>query len=149
MDGGQSYADLKAAFKLRTSYYPTLWIALNRNRMTLYEVINQRVDQMMDTGLLQEVESLLQAGYRNALTAQAAIGYKELVPVIEEGADLATAIADIKQSSRRYAKRQLSWFRSDPRVKWLDVDDVPMEQLVQQVLQLLAGYNCEKESTLN
>ena len=61
---------------------------------------------------------------RDALTAAQAIGYKEFVPVIEDGADLDEAIAAVKQASRRYAKRQLTWFRADPRIAWIDVTEL-------------------------
>ena len=135
---GHSYADTKAAFSKRTSWYPTIWIGLTMDRAQLYQRINKRVDDMLDAGLLEEVRSLLNSGYRPALTAQQAIGYKELVPVIEGGADLEMAVSDIKQASRRYAKRQLSWFRSDPRVQWVDVGDKDLAQILKEVEALTA-----------
>jgi len=92
--------------------------------------IDERVDAMLSAGLLDEVARLLEAGYRDALTATQAIGYKELVPVLEDGADLGDAVARIKQATRRYAKRQLTWFRADPRVLWVDVTGMaPQETL--------------------
>ncbi|MCL2525716.1 MAG: tRNA (adenosine(37)-N6)-dimethylallyltransferase MiaA [Coriobacteriia bacterium] len=160
-EAGQCYADIKSAFKQRRSHYPTLWVGLTRDRAELYDHINSRVDQMMGQGLLREVDALLQRGYRDALTAAAAIGYKELVPVIDaHGVDestwtdearleFAAAVEDIKQASRRYAKRQLSWFRADARVHWIDVDNMTAEEVVARVLKLRDAYNsnCQLKSS--
>jgi tRNA dimethylallyltransferase len=123
-DGGVSYADTKERFADRNPFYPSTFIGLTMERDALYARIDARVDAMMEAGLLAEVEALLAAGYRDALTAAQAIGYKELVPVLEEGADLNAAVAAIKQASRRYAKRQTSWFNADPRVRWVDVTEL-------------------------
>jgi tRNA dimethylallyltransferase len=127
---GVSYADQAAGFATRRDHYPARYVGLTMERAALYARIDARVDQMIDTGLVDEVRGLLDAGYRDAVTAAQAIGYKELVPVIEEGTDLSEAVEAIKQASRRYAKRQLTWFRADPRVMWLDVTDLsPAERL--------------------
>lgn len=142
---GQSYADIKQAFKVRNSYYPTIWIGLNCERELLYDRINKRVDTMIEQGLLQEVEGLLQQGYRKALTAQQAIGYKELVPVLEETESLDSAISAIQQASRRYAKRQLSWFRGDERIKWIANDDMTTSQVLEQIFTLIEPYNMVQE----
>ena len=99
----------------------TRFLGLTMDRSLLYERIEARVDAMLAAGLVEEVEALVGAGLADALTAMQAIGYKELVPVVRGQADLADAVADIKTSSRRYAKRQLSWFRADSRVHWIDV----------------------------
>ncbi|MCL2403307.1 MAG: tRNA (adenosine(37)-N6)-dimethylallyltransferase MiaA [Coriobacteriia bacterium] len=140
-EAGDSYADIKQEFKKRNSYYPTLWIGLNCERELLYQRINQRVDDMMQQGLLQEVDRLLQEGYRDALTAQQAIGYKELVPVLEGSEDLETAVAAIKQATRRYAKRQLSWFRGDPRIQWIENDNMTTPEVLEQIQGLVEDYN--------
>jgi tRNA dimethylallyltransferase len=119
-EAGVSYAAQSAQFKTRTEYYPTVYIGLMWPREMLYARIDARVDDMITNGLLREVEQLLSAGLRDALNASAAIGYKELVPVVAEGAPLAEAIEQIKGASRHYAKRQISWFKADPRLRWLD-----------------------------
>ena len=120
-DEGVSYAIQAAGFGRRESVYRTAFVGLTMEREALYARIGSRVDAMLAGGLLDEVRRLLEAGYRDALTAAQAIGYKELVPVVEAGADLAEAVEQVKQATRRYAKRQLTWFRSDPRIAWLDV----------------------------
>ena len=120
-EDGPTYAEQHAGFGQRTSVYAAMHIGLSVDRVALYARIDARVDEMLAAGLLDEVRRLLGEGFREALTAPQAIGYKELVPVIEDGADIAEAAGSIKSATRHYAKRQLTWFRADPRVTWLDV----------------------------
>lgn len=135
---GTSYSDQASGFGSRTSHYPgTDYIGLTMEREMLYDRIDARVDAMIDSGLLDEVAQLAERGYADALTAMQAIGYKELLSVLRDGAELSEAIAQIKQSSRRYAKRQLSWFRADPRMRWLDVAVLSLEDATEAALDLL------------
>jgi tRNA dimethylallyltransferase len=90
-------------------------------RSALYARINARVVQMMKDGLLSEVEALLQAGVSPQAQAMQGIGYKELVPVLSGQKLLPAAVLDIQQNTRRYAKRQLTWFRRNGAVRWLDM----------------------------
>ena len=122
LDNGVPYVEQRAGFSSRNSLYRTAFVGLTMPREKLYRRIDERVDAMVESGLLGEVEGLLDAGLRGALTSSQAIGYKEFVPVVEGTADLNETIAAVKQASRRYAKRQLTWFRADPRVTWFDVD---------------------------
>ena len=133
---GVSYASQTAGFAERRQFYPSVHIGLDMERERLYERIDARVDAMLEAGLLDEVRALLAAGFREALTAQQAIGYKELVPVIEEGAPLGEAIAAIKHASRRYAKRQLTWFRADGRIRWIDVDNRSAEAIADELVRV-------------
>lgn len=134
---GVSYAEQASRFSVRTSVYQTVFIGLVMRRDLLYAAIDARVDAMLEAGLLDEVRALLERGYREALTARQAIGYKELVPVIEKGAPLEQAAAAIKQATRRYAKRQLTWFRADPRVRWIDVTGRSPEDVRADALRLV------------
>lgn len=136
-DEGVSYAEQLAAFSARESVYDARFVGLEMPRERLYQRIDARVDAMLAAGLLGEVERLLAAGFREALTASQAIGYKEFVPVLEEGADLQEAVASVKQSTRRYAKRQLTWFRADPRVRWVDVTDLSPAAAAERVIAAL------------
>ncbi len=88
-------------------------------RGILYERINNRVDMMIKDGLIDEVKSLF-ADYGDQHTAMKAIGYKEIIAAIKGETDIETAIAMIKQNSRRFAKRQITWFKRDTRIHWLD-----------------------------
>lgn len=122
--GGPTYAEQATHFSVRRTEVPAKLIGLTMQRSALYARIDTRVDAMVADGLLDEVRTLLASGYRQALTAAQAIGYKELVPVVEAGAELEEAVAAIKQATRRYAKRQLTWFRADPRIEWIDVTEL-------------------------
>ncbi len=134
---GVSYAHQAAGFALRAAYYSTTYIGLTMDRERLYRQIDERVDAMLGAGLLVEVRRLLDEGFRGALTAAQAIGYKEFVPVIEAGASLEDAVAKVKRATRRYAKRQLTWFGADPRVRWLDVADLSLAEAATQALRLV------------
>ncbi len=134
---GSSYAGQARRFKTRQSIYDTAFVGLTMQRDRLYARIDDRVDDMISSGLIQEVETLLEAGYATALEATQAIGYKELVPVLRTGASLDAAVNDIKQASRRYAKRQLTWFRADPRVRWLDVTGLSPAAATADALKLV------------
>lgn len=134
---GTSYADQAERFSVRTSVYDTAFIGIAMDRDELYARIDARVNAMMEAGLLDEVRRLLDAGYRHAVTATQAIGYKELVPVLEQGASQADAVASIKQATRRYAKRQLTWLRADPRVVWLDVTELSPAESAAHALDLV------------
>ena len=100
--------------------YQAAWLGLDfLDRAELYARIDRRVEQMMEQGLLQEVAGLLQAGVPERSTAMQAIGYKELVAVLRAGGDICEAVARIQQESRRYAKRQRTWFRRNPDIHWI------------------------------
>jgi tRNA dimethylallyltransferase len=124
LEQGTSYATRNEGFAEFTAVYPTRFIGLTVEPDVLYEVIERRVDSMMASGLLEEVRGLLSAGFREAVCARQAIGYKELVPVLEGGCLAEDATAQIKQATRRYAKRQRTWFRRDARIEWIDATDL-------------------------
>lgn len=96
-------------------------IGLNTSREVLYNRINLRVDAMMANGLLNEVKSL--QSYKNANALQT-VGYKELFDLLDNKTDLNTAVELIKQNTRRFAKRQLTWFRRDEEMKWFEPDQL-------------------------
>ena len=145
VENGELYSSRAQHFKERKDYYPTLYIGLDLSREVLYERINNRVDDMISHGLVAEVEELLEKGLLEGKTASQAIGYKELTDVILHGASLADAVDTIKQQSRRYAKRQLSWFRSDPRIHWIACDNLTSTEIVSSALELIARYESEKK----
>lgn len=134
---GTSYADQAERFSTRVAHYPSRFLGLALPRPLLYARIGERVDRMLENGLLDEVRGLLRAGLRDAITASQAIGYKEFVPVVEGGSDLEAAAQAVKQATRRYAKRQLTWFRSDPRVRWFDVTDLSSASILERAVELL------------
>jgi tRNA dimethylallyltransferase len=110
--------------------YPARLIGLAPERPALYARIDRRVETMMDSGLLDEVRRLREAGYGPGLRSQAAIGYAELHQHLDGGWPLGHAVARIQRNSRRYARRQLSWYRGDSRVRWhRDLGDVDLAEL--------------------
>ncbi len=93
------------------------------DRPALYDRINRRVDRMLDDGLIDEVQDLVREGYSRTLNALQSVGYREVFDFLD-GATTYVRMAElIKQNSRRYAKRQLTWFRHDPRITWFTVQD--------------------------
>lgn len=102
--------------------YDTALVGLTMERNQLYDRINRRVDQMMEDGLLEEVKGFYQSGLKGCQSIQA-IGYKELYTYLDGACELEEAIAALKRNSRRYAKRQLTWFRNKMKVHWFDMSD--------------------------
>jgi tRNA dimethylallyltransferase len=113
----------KRSREIESPYKPIMIGLSYKNRDKLYERINHRVDIMMDQGLLNEVKMLLNMGIDKKSTSMAAIGYKELVSFLEGEITKQEAVELIKQQSRRYAKRQLTWFRKDKRINWIFCDE--------------------------
>ena len=100
--------------------YPFIAFCLTMPRALLYRRIEQRVDIMLANGLLAEVESLLAAGYARDTAALRSFGYKELIAYLDRNCTYLEAVAQLKRNTRRFAKRQLTWFRKDPRIEWID-----------------------------
>jgi tRNA dimethylallyltransferase len=107
-------------WRIQGGRYHTVLFGLSMARELLYHRVNQRVDQMMASGLLDEVRRLFARGYRRDLPSMQAIGYKELAAHLAGELSLEDAVAQVKQNTRRFVKRQLSWFRRDPRITWID-----------------------------
>lgn len=120
---GRRFSELKAESRLIESPYDSLIIGLDfRDRQTLYNRINLRVDEMVSKGLVEEAESIWKTGGQK--TASNAIGYKELIPYFENTMTLDECLDRIKQETRRYAKRQLTWFRKNTRIRWIFLDEI-------------------------
>lgn len=139
LDEGVSYARQSAGFSKPREHYPSLQFALTMDRARLYARIDARVDAMMRAGLLDEVRGLMDAGAADALTSRQAIGYKELIDALEGRCTIGEAVDLIKLRSRRYAKRQLSWFRRDPRITWLDMDVLDADGAARLIVDALGG----------
>lgn len=120
---GKTISEAKEMSRSEPSPFKPYFIGLNfSDRQMLYNRINERVDKMVESGLINEAR---EAYSEDCLmkTAHQAIGYKELVPYFEGMADLESCIDKIKQETRRYAKRQLTWFRRDTRINWINCDE--------------------------
>jgi len=118
---GQPLSDFSTDLELDDDYDYIL-IGLTRNRKRLYVRINQRVEIMVKEGLVEEVKSLKDLGLTASNTSMQGIGYKEVIPYLDEKYSLDFMISTIKQNTRRYAKRQMTWFRRYEQMQWFDYD---------------------------
>ncbi|AID42929.1 tRNA (adenosine(37)-N6)-dimethylallyltransferase MiaA [Staphylococcus xylosus] len=115
-----------------TENYDTLLLGIEMSRDILYQRINKRVDIMLERGLLSEVQQLVDNGYETSQSMQA-IGYKEIVPVIKQELSLDEATEKLKQHSRNYAKRQMTWFKNKLDVLWLDREKMSLSLMLEEV----------------
>ena len=116
---GRTYTSFRKAERKHRPFR-IVKIGLNRDREELYDRINHRVDQMMAEGLLKEAEALYSLREQNALNT---VGYKELFDYMDGRWTLEEAIERIKGNTRRYARKQLTWFKRDPEIRWFHPDD--------------------------
>lgn len=119
--------------KERESRYEPIMLSIAWDRQELYERINKRVDIMLEEGLFDEVRDMTERGYTKQLNSMQGIGYKEVMDCMNGLMTYEEAVELIKQSSRRYAKRQLTWFRRDARINW-----VSAENAVEEAIKLVA-----------
>jgi tRNA dimethylallyltransferase len=123
------------AHGFRSPRYPAVIVGLRRDRADLYRRINARVDVMAEAGLVDEVAGLMRQGYGSDAPGMRAVGYRQLAGALKGAYDLTEGIRLIKRDTRRYAKRQITWFAADPTVRWVDVTaDAPVNEIVSRVL---------------
>mgnify|MGYP000708232122 FL=1 len=137
LEDGKTYAQQKETLSSIPELIPSIWIGLEVDPQLLKTRINTRVDKMIELGLVAEVESLLDSGFREAITASQAIGYKEIVAALDGKCSMDDAIEQIKTSTRRYAKRQRTWFRKEKRIHWIDANN-PDSDFVEAALKVIA-----------
>ena len=130
---GKTYTSFRKREK-RQRPFQIIKIGLNRPREELYDRINQRVDQMMADGLLEEARSLYPLRHLNALNT---VGYKELFDYLEGRWPLEEAVERIKGNTRRYARKQLTWYKKDPQIRWFH----PQE--TEQIISYITNYERE------
>lgn len=138
---GKKMQDFSNDLKYNEDYLPII-IVLNRHREILYNRINKRVDIMMEAGLVEEVKKLLHMGYDKNLISMQGIGYKEIVKYLEGEYTLEEAIEIIKRDSRRYAKRQITWFKRYKDSKWFDLEKYDnMELLKEDIINFIENIS--------
>ena len=121
--------------------YSPLWLGLDfEDRAQLYHRIDRRVDIMLDMGLIDEIKGLLHSGIPEKCTAMQAIGYKEFVDALQGRSTIAQAADQVRQSSRRYAKRQLTWFRRNQAIHWLTRGE-GRKEIITQARQVLREFD--------
>ncbi|MEK6682317.1 MAG: tRNA (adenosine(37)-N6)-dimethylallyltransferase MiaA [Nitrospirota bacterium] len=117
--------------------YNTIIIGLTRDRKMLYRLIEERVDEMIRSGLVDEVGSLLKKGYDEHINSMTAVGYKQILGYLKGRYDLSEAVRLIKRDTKRYAKRQYTWFNKDKRIEWHNVDDINTGALASDIKKRL------------
>ena len=137
---GRTLTELHAENRARqTAESPRLFGLRFTDREQLYRRIDGRVDAMIAAGLLGEVQSLLAAGYSSALKPMQSLGYRHMTAFLRGEWDWPTTVDVLKQDTRRFAKRQMIWFRGDPRVHWLDADEQTPDQIADQIAEFIEG----------
>lgn len=134
--GGEQISEEKAS----ELAYDVFAIGLGWERPVLYERINRRVEIMMEQGLYNEVEGLLKNGISDSCQSMKGIGYKELLPAVRGEIRLDEAADKIKQNTRHFAKRQLTWYRKMPYIRWYDAQAEADEKLADKIYHDMAGY---------
>ncbi|MBS6502808.1 MAG: tRNA (adenosine(37)-N6)-dimethylallyltransferase MiaA [Clostridium sp.] len=128
------FSSFNAGEEFYNGPYDVTYYVLNMDREKLYNRINLRVDIMMDKGLLEECIKLKKMGYNSSVQSMQGIGYKEIFYYLENKISLNEAVEMIKQGSRNYAKRQLTWFRRDPRAIILDKDIFSEDEIFKRIV---------------
>ncbi len=136
---GRPLSALHREHRERTKPLDAIQVAFDYPREVLYERINARVDKLLQQGLLEEVRLLLEKGYGGHIERLRSLGYREMASYLRGECSLDEATQLMKQNTRRFAKRQLSWFRGDRRIHWFPVDtQTPPEEHTEAILALLA-----------
>ena len=134
---GESYAARKEGLASIPQCVPAMMIGLQVDPDVLRARISQRVDKMVDDGLVEEVQRLLDEGFREGVTSPQAIGYKEIVEALDGRMTMEEALDQIKSATCRYAKRQRTWFRKDKRIQWIEADDADLDRMTKCALDLI------------
>lgn len=133
---GKKMSEQYSNFRKENNDYKYIYIALNTDREKLYENINLRVDKMLEEGLIEEVRNLVKNGYSIEDNSMKAIGYKEVLEYIQGEIEYNEMVEKLKRNSRRYAKRQITWFKRDERVKWFFRDKSSKEEIIEEIIDM-------------
>lgn len=128
---GSTMTELKKTTKGISDKYTIKIFGLTAPREKIYSNINDRVDEMLASGVINEVKRLSKK--RLSKTAKAVLGYKEILGYLKDDYDLETAKELMKRNTRRFAKRQLTWFRADKRIKWFDVSKIKQSRIIKSI----------------
>lgn len=133
---GKPISSIQSGYSRKTDY-EFLQFGIRWNRNVLYQRINDRVDLMIANGLIEEVKSILNGGYDKNLFSLNTVGYKEIIDYLEGKHTFEKAKELIKRNTRRYAKKQFTWFNSDKRITWFDVEnDFQFEEIIDRIINI-------------
>lgn len=136
---GESYAQNKEKLKTIPEFLPSVWIGLKVDPDILAERISNRVDKMIEDGLVEEVKHLVDDGFKEALCSPKAIGYREIIEHLDGKISLSKAIENIKTNSRRYGKRQRTWFRSEARIHWIEANIPNFDKISSESIRIASS----------
>lgn len=137
---GKKFSELNTDIRKESNKYDFILIGLSMERKILYERINQRVDEMLSNGLVGEVRKLIESGYDKNLVSMRGIGYKEIIDYLEGNMDLEEASYILKRNTRRFAKRQYTWFLKDKNVKWFSMDNLDeIDNTIKDILEYISA----------
>ena len=143
---GEKISDHNKKTAMMPSPYDHIYIGLTRERENLYERIDKRVDLMVSQGLVEEVCDLWKKGCTLDMTSMQALGYKEFIWYINGKCTLCEAIRILKRDSRRYAKRQLTWFNRNKNINWINISEYESEEeIIKDIIQIINSKFCGKE----
>ena len=137
---GVPISDYQRRHRFQESRVTTLKFGLHMGRDQLYDRIDERVDMMIQAGLLDEVRRLQESGYSGELKSMQSIGYRHMCDFLDGRLDWPETIRTLKRDTRRYAKRQMTWFKADREVVW--VDPVVSDEIENTIKKFLAARNC-------
>lgn len=141
---GTKFSELNTDIRKPSSKYECILVGLSMDRKILYDRINHRVDKMIAQGLIDEVKDLLSKGYHENLVSMRGIGYKEIIDYLDGNVNLDEAIDILKRNTRRFAKRQYTWFLRDSNVKWFDIAntdkiDMTIDNIFEHIKPIILG----------
>ena len=142
---GQPISRLQSLDRRFQARYNTTQFGLTRPRPELYRRIEERVDRMLAAGLVEEVKSLLARGYTEELVAMKGLGYAQIAEHLRGACSLEEAVARLKRDTRRFAKRQLTWFRRDSRILWVDLANLGEPEQVVEWIECRWRERCAAE----
>jgi tRNA dimethylallyltransferase len=135
---GEPFSAHQRRHQQQGAVYPYVGIAITRQREELYRRIADRCDAMLAAGWLDEVAALMARGYSHASPAMNSLGYRELLHYLAGWTSWAEAVAAIKRETRRFAKRQLTWFKKSPHLHWFDLSEMDDEAAIDRILGVVA-----------
>ena len=137
---GKTISEYQKKSRDKPIEYNPCMVGLIMERQKLYSRVNERVDRMIKKGLVEEVKSLLEMGYDKNLTSMQGLGYKEMISYLEGECSLEDAVYILKKNTRHFAKRQLTWFRREKSIKWVDVGEMDdRDNIVKNIEKYIAG----------
>ena len=120
---GTAFSSLQNTWKSKKSEYAASLIGITLDRKKLYDNIDKRVDRMLENGLVEEVKKLIDNGYKNCRSVLQAVGYKEVLKYLNGDITFEECSGNIRRNTRRLAKKQMTWFKSEPKINWIRADN--------------------------